>query len=365
VSDPENTENAEPAANSEGEAGGESGDDSAAAPAREFPSGRVFLIAFGLIFAINVADQFARDALALTILGLLFAPLIGGACVMFAGSCVHDLRNGRWAHGGLGLLLLIAPLLFVGSGVFARQLMFPGCPDGLPAADTELAPGVTVLDYDTADGITLRGVLARGTGPAPRPGVVYFHGNAESAVGSQGLATRLSRLNLDVLIAEFRGYGGCKGSPSQAGLLADGRAAIAALEAQTGSPPTLLFGRSIGTGLTTSLAAEGHGKAVLLLSPYTSILSLAERIVTPALARLALRDNFDSLTNLAACTHPVTIFHGTEDQVIPYALGKELAESLGERGRLVTLRGTGHNDVFNAAGGRILAEAARLARDAQ
>ena len=34
------------------------------------------MIAFGIIFAINVADGLARGALSLTILGLLFAPIV-------------------------------------------------------------------------------------------------------------------------------------------------------------------------------------------------------------------------------------------------------------------------------------------------
>jgi fermentation-respiration switch protein FrsA (DUF1100 family) len=110
------------------------------------------------------------------------------------------------------------------------------------------------------------------------------------------------------------------------------------------------------------MAAEGHGRAVLLVSPYTSIRAMGERMVPAFLVRVALRDDFDNVANLSRCTQPVSVFHGTRDPIIPYAQGKAVVESLGARGKLFTAEGVGHNDIFVEISDQIFAEAARLAR---
>ena len=66
--------------------------------------------------------------------------------------------------------------------------------------------------------------------PRPHdPVVLYFHGNAEAAAQNLPLAESLHARGLGVFLAEYRGYGGLGGSPSEKGLYADGEAALAEL----------------------------------------------------------------------------------------------------------------------------------------
>lgn len=247
---------------------------------------------------------------------------------------------------------------------FSRRMIFPGSPAALPAPGTELAPGLRVIGYQSEDGVALRGLLVRGGGAAPRPAAVYFHGNAESAAENADTASLLAAAGLDVLVAEYRGYGGCEGSPSEEGLVADGRAALAAAARELSRPEgeLILVGRSLGTGVVARLAGEGRGAAVALISPFTSIYEMACRGFPRPLVWLAVHDRFDSLAHLAACRRPLLVLHGTRDQMIPFAMGEELARTHGAR--LVPLPGADHNDVFLREGARIAREVAELARGA-
>lgn len=237
-----------------------------------------------------------------------------------------------------------------------RSMIFPGCPVALPRPGLTLAGGGEVVAYTTADGLELRGLWS----PAAKPrGVaVYFHGNAESVAVNLEIASAFTGQGLSVLLAEFRGYGGCPGSPSADGLTIDGRAAVAEAARRGGVDPkeVVLIGRSVGSGVATALAAEGLGRSVVLLSPYTSIMDMAGLIAPRVLAQLLVRDRFDNVASLAAATQPVLVIHGTADEVIPFAQGERLAKSLGERCRFVPLDGVGHNDLFLRSGARIVRE---------
>jgi len=285
--------------------------------------------------------------------------------------CLRGLTTGLVACG---------LLLGLGGGCMSRAVIFPGSPHALPPGGRLLsrAPHAEVVAYETEDGISLRGILALagaaseragtdGTGgasPSGPPVLVYFHGNAESAVLNLDLALAFARSGLNVFVAEYRGYGGAPGSPSEEGLLIDGRAALRVVEERLGVPPAdvVLVGRSLGTGVASGLAGMGFGRAVVLISPYTSLLDVAQGIVPRWVAWLALRDRFDNVEALSQVTHPVLVIHGDQDQVIPYALGARLAEGLGPRARLITLEGVEHNGIYADAGGRILTEIAAFAR---
>jgi pimeloyl-ACP methyl ester carboxylesterase len=318
---------------------------------------------FAALFALNLGYGFMAETLTPSIMGLFFAPALGTLFGLLLLKAFDYAREGKLVAAGLIVLTASGMVGYLATGSYARSMIFPGCTTPLPEPGAQLSEG-RVVGYQSDDAIDLKGYLVRGNGAAPRPAVIYFHGNAESAASNVGWANRLAQEHIDVVVAEYRGYGGCSGSPGQDGLMRDGRAAVAAFAAEVGTPPEdmVLFGRSLGTGVASLLAGEGNGRAVLLLSPYSSLRSMASRLVTPPLAALALRDPFDSESALLKTQQPVTIVHGDLDRVIPYSEGQALAEALGDRARLVTLKGYGHNRLFGATGDTIVGELLRLAR---
>lgn len=72
---------------------------------------------------------------------------------------------------------------------------------------------------------------------------------------------------------EYRGYGLSNGWPSESGILADMKRlwSFALAEEKVTNHDVILFGQSLGTGPSTYLASMFHPRALILLSPYTSI----------------------------------------------------------------------------------------------
>ncbi len=240
----------------------------------------------------------------------------------------------------LAALLLGGLLWFLRS--FARVLAFPGSRVSLPEAG---APGDRgrILTYRTPDGLTLHAAWIS-SGATGAKVVVYFHGNAESAAQNLPLARALARDGVDVVLAEYRGYGGEPGRPDEAGLYADGTALLGAVEREgTTRDRLVLVGRSLGTGVAVELALRAPPSLLILVSPYTSLPDMGRSLVGP-LAPLVVPDRFDNLAKIATLTVPVVILHGTKDDVIPFRMGERLAAA-GKNVRFVPLEGRTHNDI--------------------
>jgi fermentation-respiration switch protein FrsA (DUF1100 family) len=101
----------------------------------------------------------------------------------------------------------------------------------------------------------------------------------------------------------------------------------------------------------------------VLVTPYTSIPEVASRFVFGLPVTLLMRERFDSLAKAARVTAPALILHGTDDEVVPYAMGQRLAAAL-PHARLVTIAGGHHNDLFLGEGARFFAEVTEFVRRA-
>jgi uncharacterized protein len=126
-----------------------------------------------------------------------------------------------------------------------------------------------------------------------------------------------------VLAITYRGYPGSTGSPSEAGILADGEAAIAFVRKSAPESAILVHGHSLGTGVAVAMAATHPVLGAYLESPYASLLSLAKRQFR-YLPGFLMRDPMRSDLRVARVKAPVIAIHGKQDPVIPVSSAREL-----------------------------------------
>lgn len=246
-------------------------------------------------------------------------------------------RVARGVLLGLGAGYLMLALALTG---LSRRLIFP-VP---PARPLHLPPGMERIDACGAEGVLCLYVRA----PPDGPTLVFFHGNGEQLADFVPDLARWSAQGVGVLAVEYPGYPGAPGSPSEVSLLAAARAALAHLRGPLGVPParTVLFGRSLGTGVATALAREGAGERLVLVSPFTSLPAVGQRVFPFLPVRWLVRDRFDSLTKAPSVKIPVLVLHGTQDEVVPFDLGRTLAGRF-PHATFVPVPGAGHNDILD------------------
>jgi hypothetical protein len=256
------------------------------------------------------------------------------------------------------LLLTLAALYLVfaaGMAVFQRSLLY--LPDrSVPTAAAAGVPDMTTVALRTEDGLDLAAWYRPAT--AARPTLVYLHGNGGHIGYRGGRARPFLDDGYGVLLVEYRGYGGNPGRPSERGLYADGRAALAFLGA-AGVPARnlVLYGESLGSGVAVRLAAERAeaGRpvgAVVLEAPLSSATDIAAFHYPYLPVRWLLLDRFDAVSAVGAIAAPLLIIHGDADGVVPVRFGRRLFDAAAEpkEGRWIST--AGHEDLhrFGLAG---------------
>ncbi len=179
--------------------------------------------------------------------------------------------------------------------------------------------------------------------------IVFFHGNAENVATCGPLAQQLSvRLNANVLVFDYRGYGKSDGRPFEQGLVADGTAAVNWVCQYTGirSKQVVYLGRSLGGGVAVQVSRQLEPAALILVSSFTSLTDVSHAVYPWLPVRWLMRNRFESLPFVQRSRVPLLLIHGTDDRIIPFRFSEQLyAASPADPKRLVPAREFGHNDL--------------------
>ena len=237
----------------------------------------------------------------------------------------------------LVLVLSISVVLSVVLWGLQRRLMY--VPAGAPPPVQEVLPAGEDVRLATADGLELHAWWLPG-GPTA---VVVLPGNAGNRAGRAPLARDLGALGLSVLLVDYRGYGGNPGSPSEDGLVADARAAVTWVEDHPGTEHVVLFGESLGAAVALAVALDRPPAALVLRSPFTSVVDVARAHYGPVPSAL-VRDRFPSERRIAQVDVPVLVLATESDEVVPFEQSRRVAEAGGEDVELVGVPAAGHND---------------------
>jgi fermentation-respiration switch protein FrsA (DUF1100 family) len=237
------------------------------------------------------------------------------------------------AIGGIGAALLYAVVLALLVSqqrdiLFARG-RYAQAPDAIYRVRTLTEPDGTRLAVWQAPAASADG-----------PVIAFFYGNAGTLSDLAGFGIAFHREGYGVLLASYRGYPGNTGRPSEEGIMSDARAVLAALP--RGHGPVILWGQSLGTGVAARMAAEGHGAALILQSPYTAVVDVAARRFPIFPVRLLMLDRFDIASLVPRIKTPVLIMSGTADSIVPFDMGETLSRLFGGRATFVPFPNEGH-----------------------
>jgi fermentation-respiration switch protein FrsA (DUF1100 family) len=262
------------------------------------------------------------------------------------------------------ILLLIALACAALFWVGQRRLIYYPAGEVAPVESVGLTDAREV-SMPVEDGGTIAGWFVAAA--QPRYTVIVFNGNAGNRAYRAPLAAALRDRGFNVLLFDYRGFGGNPGVPTERGLAADARAALAQVLRMPGvrADRVVYFGESLGAAVATSLAA-GHPPAALVLrSPFTSLAEIGRYHFVLPVGPL-LRDRFDSLTTIQRVPVPTLMIAGDRDGIVPLEHSRRLFErSPALTKQWVTIRGTDHNDEALVSGPQMIdAVATFLARPA-
>ena len=218
-----------------------------------------------------------------------------------------------------------------------------------PRATIEATPAQLGLTFEEITLIAEDGVQLNGwwlPHPHAHGAIIHCHGNAGNLGHRVELAADLHRLELNVFLFDYRGYGRSRGWPTERGLYRDARAAYEFVRAQYGQveqPPILLHGQSLGGAVAAQLAREKPVVGIIIESAFTSVPDMARQLYPGWPLSWLISARYNTLANLQQLVIPKLIVHSTEDEIIPFAMGRQLFAAAAPPKGFITLTG-GHND---------------------
>jgi len=219
------------------------------------------------------------------------------------------------------------------------SLVFPAPGDPI----VELSAPAQYSEMTTSDGETLRHVRFKADDGAPK--LMFFHGNGSLAAYEINRGRKLFENGFDVLLVEYRGYGGSSGQPSAEALRRD---ALETYDWYKGDSSDWIFAyaHSLGTGIAAHLASKREVQSLVLEAPYASLSEIAADRYPMFPVKALFKHEIDSIASLSQSGVPTLVIHGEEDRVIPVRYGAKLYKSLDQNAAdWNSLPGVGHNNL--------------------
>jgi uncharacterized protein len=180
-----------------------------------------------------------------------------------------------------------------------------------------------------------------------KPLVIYFGGNAEDVSGMLEDAV-LRAPGVGWLLVSYRGYGASEGSPSESSISADALKWHDHSVQNLGAKEVVAFGRSLGSGAAVFLASERKLAAVILVTPFDSLVDVAKHHYPFLPVSLLLRHRFDSVGRAPKIAVPLLCIAAGQDNVIPVVHARRLFEAWGGPKRWILIEEAGHNSTDGA-----------------
>jgi pimeloyl-ACP methyl ester carboxylesterase len=233
-------------------------------------------------------------------------------------------------------IALLGLLAYLGGGAYLylqqRSYLYFPQQTHVPASETDYAV--------THDGLTLRGWVVN---PGQPRAVIFFGGNGDSV---ERMRARIARWVPDrtLYLPAYRGYGASDGSPSEAALFADALAVYD--DVRSRHAEITLIGRSLGTGVASYLAAQRPTAKLVLVTPFDSVVRVAQGQFPMYPASLLMKDRFESWRYAPRIKAPVLIVEAGDDEVIPAASTERLAAAFQPAPQFVRIPQAGHGSVL-------------------
>lgn len=184
--------------------------------------------------------------------------------------------------------------------------------------------------------------------------ILYFHGNGEIVSDYDELAPLYTRLGINFMPVDYRGYGRSTGKPTITSMMQDCHIILGFfikwLDENSYTGPIVLMGRSLGSASVLELAVKYKDlvQGLIVESGFAWTAPLL-RLLGVDIETLGIKEEatFENIQKIAKFDKPTLIIHAENDHLIPLAHGEALYEACGSSQKtFLKIQGANHNDIF-------------------
>ncbi|HEY6976306.1 MAG TPA: alpha/beta fold hydrolase [Chitinophagaceae bacterium] len=246
--------------------------------------------------------------------------------------------------------IIVVIYIFAGAVIYFLQEKFLFHPQLLPA-DYAFHFNTPFKEINVRyDSLTSFNIIRFTSGNPLKKGVViYCHGNMENVNHYAMLVKDFTQFGYEVWMMDYPTFGKSTGILNEDMLYTETLEVYKMVRAAHYSPDSIIiYGKSLGTGIAAQLASVRDCKRLILESPYYSIENLVSHYCWMYPVNWMLHYKIPTYRYLQKVTAPVSIFHGTDDNVIPFSNAEKLKEEVFKPGdELIPVEGGRHNDLNN------------------
>ncbi|MEK7702989.1 MAG: alpha/beta hydrolase [Nitrospirota bacterium] len=175
---------------------------------------------------------------------------------------------------------------------------------------------------------------------------LLLHGNGGNISHRVEQIKRLyDQLQVSIFILDYREYGKSDGKVSEAGTYLDAEAAYDYLAKLTHQGNIIVYGHSLGAAVAVELAVRRKVGALILESPFLSILEMAKVQYGWLPLSGLITTLYDNQSKIKKLHLPLLILHGDADELVPYGHGQRLFYEANEPKQFYTVKHAGHNNL--------------------
>ena len=161
--------------------------------------------------------------------------------------------------------------------------------------------------------------------------LVFFHGNAGDLRNRVHKLNLLKDFDINFLIIAYRGFSGNSGKPTERGLYEDAQSTLDWLRKQMiNEDQLIIYGESLGTGVTLEIAQNKKYAGIILESPFTSMIDAGKFYYPYLPVSFLLKDRYENLKKLKNINIPILVMHGKKDKIVPFYMGKKVFDNAKE-----------------------------------
>jgi alpha-beta hydrolase superfamily lysophospholipase len=174
--------------------------------------------------------------------------------------------------------------------------------------------------------------------------VLFYHGNMENVEHYKNYPPFFTTNGYELWMMDYPGFGKSTGELSEKLIEKEALTVYDLACKRISSDSIIIYGKSIGTGVAAYVAANRNCTQLILETPYYSISSLAEHYFPIYPAGSMIKYSFAVNEYVKKVEAPITIFHGTNDEVVPYKQSTRLKQE-NQKIKLITIEEGHHNNL--------------------
>ena len=179
-----------------------------------------------------------------------------------------------------------------------------------------------------------------------RKGVIlYYHGNMDNIERYAGFAADFTKRGYEVWMPDYPGFGKSTGERTEDKMYEQAYQVRRLAESAYQADSVIIYGKSMGTGIAAYVASTSQQRQLILETPYYSIPDLFSHYAFMYPTSYMSNYKIPLWRYLKEVKSPVTIFHGTDDGVIPFKSAAKLKQSFKPSDRFITIPEGKHNNL--------------------